>query len=244
LLTVPGLKKGRTTAREPKPIGPVEDVVVEATLPYLPEVVADMVRLQRLTGCRPGEVCSMRPGDIDRTTDPWTYRPVSHKTQHLGKARTIYIGPKAQEVLRSYLLRPADSFCFSPAESEARRKAEMRERRRTRVQPSQLNRRKKRPKRPLSDHYVKNAYRLAVHRAVDRTNRAAAKAAAERGEEAPVPVPHWHPNQLRHSAATEIRRLFGLEAAQVALRHSRADVTQVYAERDMKLAAEIARKIG
>ena len=27
----------------------------------------------------------------------------------------------------------------------------------------------------------------------------------------------WHPSQLRHSAATEIRKQFGLEAAQVAL---------------------------
>ena len=42
----------------------------------------------------------------------------------------------------------------------------------------------------------------------------------------------------------EIRRQFGLEAAQVALGHARADVTQVYAERDMALAAEVMRKIG
>ena len=45
-------------------------------------------------------------------------------------------------------------------------------------------------------------------------------------------VPHWHPNQLRHTFATEVRRTHGLEAAQAALGHSKADVTQVYAERD------------
>jgi site-specific recombinase XerC len=49
---------------------------------------------------------------------------------------------------------------------------------------------------------------------------------------------------LRHSAATEIRKQFGLEAAQTVLGHSQANVTQVYAERDWQLAAEVMRKIG
>jgi len=244
LVTVSGLKAGRTEAREPEPIGPVPDHVVDATLPHLPVVVADMIQFQRRTGCRPGEVCSIRPVDVDRTGEVWEYRPASHKTAHLGRKRIIYIGPKAQDVLRPYLLRPAEAFCFSPADSEVERHEEQRERRKTRVQPSQADRRKKRPKRKPKDHYVKDAYNRAVHRAVDLANRRALEEALARGEDAPHPIPHWHPNQLRHSAATEIRKLFGLEAAQVALGHSRADVTQVYAERDMKLAAEIARKIG
>ncbi len=54
----------------------------------------------------------------------------------------------------------------------------------------------------------------------------------------------WFPNQLRHSAATEIRKRFGLEAAQTVLGHSKADVTQVYAERDYGLAANVIRQIG
>lgn len=57
-------------------------------------------------------------------------------------------------------------------------------------------------------------------------------------------VPPWHPNQLRHNAATEIRRQFGLDAAQVILGHSRADVTQIYAEADTERMAEIAARIG
>jgi site-specific recombinase XerC len=55
---------------------------------------------------------------------------------------------------------------------------------------------------------------------------------------------HWFPNQLRHTAGTEIRRRFGLEAAQTVLGHSKADVTQVYAERDFAKAANVARLIG
>lgn len=54
----------------------------------------------------------------------------------------------------------------------------------------------------------------------------------------------WSPNRLRHSAGTEIRRRFGLEAAQVALGHAMADTTQVYAERDYALAARVAREVG
>jgi integrase len=54
----------------------------------------------------------------------------------------------------------------------------------------------------------------------------------------------WHPYQLRHSFATRVRKQHGLEAAQVLLGHSRADVTQVYAERNQALALEVAAKIG
>jgi integrase len=49
---------------------------------------------------------------------------------------------------------------------------------------------------------------------------------------------------LRHSHASEVRRRFGLEAAQVALGHSSADVTQVYCERDLKLAESVAQAVG
>jgi integrase len=34
--------------------------------------------------------------------------------------------------------------------------------------------------------------------------------------------PRWHPHQLRHTAATEIRAKFGLEAAQAVLGHAQA----------------------
>jgi integrase len=113
LKTVKGLQKGRTEAREPDPIGPVSDQVVDATLDYLPAVIADLVRLQRLTGARPGEICQLRPGDVDRRGEIWEYRPATHKSEHYGKERTIYIGPKGQAILLPYLLRPADAFCFS-----------------------------------------------------------------------------------------------------------------------------------
>jgi len=59
-----------------------------------------------------------------------------------------------------------------------------------------------------------------------------------------VKVSDWFPNQLRHTRATEVRKTHGLEGAQVVLGHARADVTQVYAERNLELAAQIARISG
>ena len=53
-----------------------------------------------------------------------------------------------------------------------------------------------------------------------------------------------HPNQLRHSSATQIRKEFGLEHAQVVLGHAKADMTQRYADTDAEKARTVARKIG
>ena len=122
LRTVEGLKKGRTTAPDPEPVKPVDDQVVEATLPHLPPIVADMVRFERLVGCRPGEVCQLRPLDVDRNHDTWAYRPASHKTEHYDRERVIFIGPKAQAVLLPYLLRAEDVYCFSPTETEQKKR--------------------------------------------------------------------------------------------------------------------------
>ena len=55
---------------------------------------------------------------------------------------------------------------------------------------------------------------------------------------------YWAPNRLRHAYATTVRRGFGLDAAQAALGHARADVTQVYAELDLHRVTEVAAKIG
>ncbi len=213
------LMRGRTEARETEPVGPVPDELVERTLPFMPSVVADMVRLQRLTGARPSEICELRPGDIDRSGEVWCYVPRSHKTEHHGRGRTIFMGVRAQAILLPYLLRNAEAFCFSPSESERKRAEALREARKSPVQPSQWNRRKRRPKKKPGERYTRDSYRRAIHRACDAADRQA----HDDGEQLPAEtriVPRWSPHRLRHSAATEIRRRFGLEAAQVCLGHS------------------------
>ena len=229
LATVPGLRKGRTDARETAPVLPVDDATVDQTLPELPEVVADMVRFERLTGCRPSEVCNVRPCDIDTSGDVWAYRPESHKTEHHGRARIIFIGPRAQAVLRPYLLREKTSYCFAPQDSERKRRREQHENRQTPLQYGNRpgTNRKRKPRRTPGACYTKDSYRRAIQRACDLAG-----------------VPKWHPNQLRHSVGTELRKRYGIEAAQVALGHKDANVTEVYAERDLQKAADIMREVG
>jgi integrase len=163
LMTVEGLRKGHGKARETAPVEPVDDAVVEATLPYLPAVVADLVRLQRLTGCRPGEILAMRPADVDRSSDVWRYTPAEHKTEHHGKRRVIFIGPQAQAVLLPYLLRDAEAYCFSPADSERKRLAERHAKRTTPLNCGTVPSARKR--RRIGKRYIIDQYRRAIARA-------------------------------------------------------------------------------
>lgn len=245
LQAVEGLRRGRTEAKETEPVGPVDGAVIDATLPEVPEIVADMIRLQRYTGCRPAEVCRVRPCDVDTSGDVWLYKLVEHKTQHCGRGRVVVIGPRAQDVLRPYLLRPAESFCFIPAESEKRRLALRHEARTT---PMSCGNRpgtncKPRRKRKPGDCYTTDSYRRAIHRAVDKINRERTEEAEKIGGK-PALLPRWSPNQLRHAAATEVRKRFGLEAAQVTLGHAHARITEVYAERDLALAVRVMAEVG
>ena len=113
LQTVEPLKRGRSEAGESVPVRPVEQADIDATLDKLMPVVADMVRVQVLTGMRPSEVCKMQPGCIDRTGDVWRYTLPEHKTAYRGHSRVVAIGPKAQAVLLKYLARGDDDFLFT-----------------------------------------------------------------------------------------------------------------------------------
>jgi integrase len=216
-------------------------------LPFLNRHTRGLVELQRLTGCRPGEACMIRRADIDTAGSVWLYKPTRHKTAHRGKARTIAIGPKAQALLREFFTPDLDDFLFSPMRAVEEQNAARSADRKTPRYPSHMKRnaakRVAKPKRPPAERYTTASYSRAVARGVILVNRARAKEAAKLGTK-PVVVPHFHPNQIRHSYATKVRRQFGLEAAQVLLGHSQADVTQVYAERDETLAVNVAAKIG
>lgn len=217
LRALPWLKAGRTKARDPDPIKPVDDKVVDDTLVELGPIVKAMVELQRATGMRPNEVCQLRRMDLDRSGDVWRYVPQEHKTQHHGKQRVILIGPKGQAVLLPFLVRPADEYCFRPARHIAI--------------PRKLKR------------YRVDSYRNAVWRACDRAFPApegttGAKLTAWRKSH------RWSPNRLRHSFATQARAAYGLEAVQVLLGHSSADVSQIYAETNTARGVEVIRMIG
>jgi integrase len=169
-------------------------------------------------------------------------------------------------VLRPYLGTEPDAYCFSPANSERGRSLERRQARQTPLTPSQGARR---PifgrRRPPQDRYPVTSYRNAIYRACDRAFRLPQQLAprmqddgkpesraawwARLTEEERTAVRawrrghRWHPNRLRHSRATELRR-YGLDVVKTILGHSKVETTQVYAEKDMAAAMELVARIG
>ena len=255
LAVVPGLRRGRSAARETSPVMPVEDTIADATLPHLPPIVADMVRLQRLTGMRPAEVCVVRSCDIDYSGDVWLYRPHTHKTEHHDRSRVVFLGPQAQRLLTPYLGAASDGYCFRPTESETRRRATQHASRKTPLQYGNRpgKNRRSSPKKKPGDRYTTASYRRAITRACDKAfphptlgdTKLSQLSETQKAEVSDWQKLHrWAPNQLRHAAATSIRARFGLETAQIALGHSSADVTQIYAERDLSRGVDMARQIG
>jgi integrase len=267
--TVEGLRAGRSAARETAPVRPVAEQVVEATLLHMRPQVAAMVQLQLLTGMRPGEVVVMRGMDLEMTGQVWAYRPGSdagphgkHKTAHRGQGRVILIGPRAQEVLRPWLRLNLQEYLFQPREAMEQYWAERRCNRKTPLTPSQAQRRpKKNPKRSPSDRYRVTSYDHAVTDACDAAFPPPAPLAREEGETKKAWLARigpdgwaevkrwrkahsWHPNQLRHAKATELRREFGLDAARAVLGHRSPQVTEVYAENDMAKAAQVMERLG
>jgi integrase len=266
LCCVRGLKPGRSEARESEPVRPVDDAIVEATLPYCSPPVKAMVQLQRLTGARPGEICQMRIGDIDRSGKEWIYKPRRHKNTHRGQDRSIYIGPKGQEILGPFLLKlNPEAFCFSPIEADRQRREEKHARRKTPLNAGNspgTNVRKK-PKWQPRDHYDTGTYNKSVRRACLKAFppppplgrnpgetweewRTRIKASPELTEElAKWQKEHcWHVHQLRHSAATQAKQEFDLDAARAMLGHKHINMTERYVDADSTLARKVAAKIG
>jgi integrase len=254
LKAVAGLRKGRSAARESEPVRPVEDELVDAVQPFVSRQVWAMIELQRLTGMRPGEVVLMRTGDIDRSGRVWEYVPHAHKTEHHGRDRRIYLGPKAQEVLHPWLRADPAAYLFSPAEATQERNAGRRRVRRTPMTPSQHARtRKQRPRKSPGERYTTCSYAHAVSAACRRaaphpTLSRLRKRDLTDEQRAELRVWHrangWHPHQLRHSAATVLRKEFGLDVARVILGHSSPAVTEVYAEVDREKARAVMAEVG
>jgi integrase len=86
---------------------------------------------------------------------------------------------------------------------------------------------KSRPKKSPGEFYKTQAYGLAIVTACDKAN-----------------VPRWHPHQLRHNAATWLRKEFGPDVARVVLGHRSPAITEQYAEIDFGKSQEIMGRVG
>lgn len=235
LQAVTGLMPGRSKARETEPVLPVPEAHVEDVRARVSRPVRAMIDLQLLTGARPGEVCKLRAIDIDTSGKVWLANIAEHKTAYKGRRRMLYLGPQAQNLVRSFMetARRTDAPLFSPREAFAESAVKHGEKRAER-DGRELQRRREDQKpnprktaRVIGDAYTTNTYARAIRDACRKAD-----------------IPAWGPNRLRHNYATNVRKRYGLEAAQVLLGHAACDVTQVYAERDSARALEIAAAIG
>jgi hypothetical protein len=213
----------------------------------------------------------MRGCDIDTGGKLWAYKPVKHKTQHHGHERVIYFCPKAQEIVRKFLKPNVHAFLFSPADADQARRQKRHDQRETPIDQGNApgTNRKARPRRQPGGRYTVNAYRKAIVHGCELAFNMPDELHEPRGKEARETAAKlspdvqkqrrdqrrkarsewrakhvWHPNQLRHTAATRLRRDFGLETAQVILGHKRLEVTQVYAEKNIEAARRIMGEVG
>ena len=259
LQAVAGLKRGRSDAPEPEAVKPVSMGLVNPLQVFVSKQVWAMIQLQLYTASRAGEICQMRPCDIDRDRRIWVYKMQQHKTAHHGFERKIFIGPRGQTVLAPFLLRDPQAYCFSPAEAEADRLCRKHE---ARVAPLSCgnvpgSNWKDRNDRKISDRYTTESFRQAITRGCewafplpaqlakteDETDVQWRKrlAKAQKAELKAWRKAHsWHPHQLRHNSATFLRKEFTLETARIILGHHSA----VYAERDEQEAIAAITKVG
>lgn len=271
MTTVSGFRKGRGDAYDNEPVRPVDEDVVNATIPLLSDEVASMVKLQLLTGMRSGEVVKMRSCDIDMTGPVWRYALPKHKTANYGVVRQIPLGPKAQEIIRPFLTGKPHEYLFSPAKAEAKRRAELHAQRKTSLSCGNVpgSNKKSDPQRLAGEKYDSASYGRAIHRACTKAfpypkellpDTHAWKPAqkkeymAAHGREI-FEAHHakvldwcsqyrWHPHQLRHTASTRVARQFGEIASQNLLGHTNLKTTAIYTERNWQQAEEVMAKIG
>ena len=231
--------------------------MVEAVRPYVSRQVWAMIELQCLTGARPGEVLIMRTADLNTSGEIWEYTPDRHKTEHHEHTRTIFIGPQAKVRAKAVA---EDRPRRVPVQSGGgrggaqRRKAEQRKSPRWPSHEQHQARKKAvRHRKARGNCYTPAAYRRAIARACDRAFPHPASSAIKKKDLTPDQrrelaawrkAHRWHPHQLRHSAATRIRRRFGLEGAQAVLGHSELGSTQIYAEKNLDAARAIMQEVG
>ena len=196
---------------------------VRASAVHLPPQLKAIVRIQVATGARPSEILNMRPCEIDRTGPEWVYRPKMHKNAKRGKTRAIPLVGDAKEAVIDFLNRPSDAYCFSPKEAVKWNNTQKRAARKSKVQPSQIDRSRPDARKP-KDRYDKYSYWHAIDSACKKAG-----------------VPRWHPYQLRHLAGTLVREALGAEAAQALLGHANLSMTQHYAKLSENKAIEAAK---
>jgi integrase len=233
---------------------PVNWSDVEPVLPFMSPVVAAMVTVQFWSGMRPGEVCSMKLGELDlRDEKIWFYEPACHKNSHrieneIQDSKHVLIkgiGGRSQDALRDYLDlcdNPGD-FVFRPIYAMEHRakcmeEAGRREDRKCKVYPSELLARERRKQTRLAvwqercrPCYQANSYGKALRFAFDKAERSG------------VQLEVWSPGQLRHGIAQTLRDDGLMQEASALLGHQSVQMTETYASLTKKELRRVVEKL-
>lgn len=215
LETVEPLNRGKSAPEAPPRLS-VSDEMIVATLPHLSPVLQAMVRVQRLCGARPIEICRMTTGEIDRS-DPecWMYSPTKHKGAWRGKGKEIPLGPAAIEVVRPWLRADPAKPIFCPLE---RKEAE-----RVWNITAPMRQGSRRP----GAMYTTGSYGRAI------------LVACKKGD-----VPRWSPNQIRKTVANQVADWGSVELAQALLGHSDPETTKrFYLQQNRRLQKDAASRM-
>ena len=216
----------------------VPDDVIRRTLPFLPPMLAAMIQVQRMTGCRPSEIFNMKAGEIDKKSDPdlWLYRLPRHKTEKKTKRKKVVpLGKPEQELIAPYLEgKTGSEAVFQPRTAMQERSAEKRANRKSKLTPSQIARDETQAKKvtKYKEFYDKDSYRRAVEHAIIKANRQLPE-----GEK----IPNWTPYQIRHTAATMLEMEADIEDAQILLDHESVDTTKRYTKKRLEKSKTLAR---
>lgn len=248
LKSVEHLRKGRSPApgmdppREPRKVPPVADEIIDATIAATQTrhpMLCDMIRLQRLTGMRPGELVSICPTDLSPSTHRevmfYKVTPDRNKCDASDVERTVYLGPKAMAIVRRWAdPKDPDATVFSPKRAFGLTLKARAKRRQTPIYGEQSPEKRTKARRAsgMGARDDGESYSVVTY------GRAVARAAKL------AKVDHWHPNQIRHTAASEYANKTKVQVAQHLLGHTKIQTTMGYVVSENSDAIRLVRKIG
>ena len=221
LSSLPGLRREEVKAA--RRIPPVSDKHIEAVKPFVSASVWAAIEVILLTAARPSEILNLRPCDIDRSGNIWQATLTHHKNEHRDQPRVLFFGKRCQEILRPFIvLRKQEEYLFSPKDAFAERS-----------QASEGHRRTNQPETPrqtdrtVGDKYDAHTFRRTIERACVSAG-----------------IEPWFPYQLRHTAATRIRKEYGVEAAASVLGHSSLRAIDFYSAVGQERSKRVLSEIG
>lgn len=216
----------------------VDDKTINYTLLILPPTVARFVRFLRGTGARPSELCRIQVKDLVRLEDGlYLFTPDKHKTATKGKNRYIaFSHSESAEIEKVIANKSPDNYLFSPRDLALEIFERKSKERKTKIQPTQVNRARRKRKNRLA-RFKENFTTVSIGRALrNRILRFNSTAPPDKQ------IPYWTLYQVRHAAFTANSAVFGIEQAAKIAGHASPDMAKVYDHSARAAAIEAAER--